>query len=609
MESLQHTDLQQRLASWQDEVPVMNRIHDVISWHVAPVAMLGHRRTNLPAKFRTFIHVFALLSKDRKSMSKLLQSVVSVHTDYGTEVGLTRLGPACFDDVLPYIHAGPAPQIQDADPDDAFADDLALESVDNPEYFAEVPLCPDDYANLEASLEGPDLMHIIHNCTKGLSGVMQHYDGFVEGLKVVAKLLSERETKQQVRATCFSSVPGIAWKAEISGFHGKVHEERWGTIAHAVLRLSNLRPALRTCWDLQKFTFDAPTNQRPEHEQAEYGHRLQLFNECVNSDVWWGVMHVLHEIAVLQSDVSDWVNSCPCHYHVLKEGHLAADVFQAWSRCPLRGRRAAEVAAGDFFSLLSDLFNQASTRIEAGLPIGLSDEQVLSIMRDFEAARAHIMSTYVLKLSFWSQPPYVLAALGHYDPLARANAVERCLSSTSKHPLIQELRTHSDLCWAFLEGGALWESSADLGVLVDLAVRMRLMWTSAWRVEGQHARTKKAMTQAPHQSAAYVSMAHRLPEIKDLLKRRPGLLEDLADHVAKVKNGAQAAMLLGFQPNRAIDCGWLDPEAGQKNYKLIYHDDAYSKYKMSLPSSLKLRVVHEARLKDLVAASELALEG
>ena len=587
----------------------MQRIHQAVVWHVAPVAMLGHRRTNLPAKFRVFLHVLALLSLDRWYLSKLLRSVVSVSSDYGTEVGLTRLGRSAFEDVLPYIHCPPSQpdEPERVDPDHVFAD-VEPAVFDNPEYFAGQVQCDEECANLDSALEAPDLMHVIHNCTKGLSGVMELYADFLEGLKVIAKFLSEKETKQQLLATCFSALPGIAWRDSIANYHGKVHEERWGTIAHAVRRLSSLKAALTSCWDLQKFSLGGPLTQRQDQDQSQFGHHLEAIDECINSDMWWGMLHVLHSIALVQIHVSDWVNSCPCHGH-LYNGDIAADVSLAWNNCPLRGRRAAEVAAGDFFDLLSNLFTQAATRVESGLPAGLSPEQVLRIMKDFESARAHIISTYVLKLSFWSQPPYALAALAHYRPAARAMAVETCLASNSNHPLIAALKSHTDMCWAFLEGGALWEAAVDLGFLQDVAVQMRLMFTSAWRVEGQHARTKKAMTQAPNQTAAYVSLAHRLPELKAYLKLHPESLDDFAGLVGQVKNGSKGATLLGFVPKRAVDCGWLDPEAGQKNYKLIYHDDAFSKYQMALPSKLKLRVVRESHLRDLVPASELSLEG
>ena len=388
--------LEERLANWQAEVPAIRWIQAAITWHVAPVAMLGHRRTNLPAKYRVFLHVCALLTYDRVSLSKFLRSVVSVHTDYGTEVGLTRLGKATFEDALPYIHcaASEKHEADRVDPDHVFADAEPQGEFEDPEYFAGQARCnEEECANLEGALEGPDLMHVIHNCTKGLSSVMELYEDFVQGLKVVAKFLSEKETKQQLLATCFSAVPGIAWRDSIAEYHGKVHEERWGTIAHAVRRVSSLKVALRTCWDLQKFTAGGPVRSRPGQDQAAFGHHLEAIDECINSDMWWGVMHVFREIALVQIHVSDWGNSCPCHGYLSKED-VAADVSQLWNARPLRGRRAAEVAAGDFFDLLSNLFTQAATRVESGLPPQLSPQQVRSVMKDFEAARSHIMTPF-----------------------------------------------------------------------------------------------------------------------------------------------------------------------------------------------------------------------
>ena len=49
----------------------MGKIDARITWHVCPVMMLGHSRTNLAAKFRVFLHTLGLLVEDRQSIKKI----------------------------------------------------------------------------------------------------------------------------------------------------------------------------------------------------------------------------------------------------------------------------------------------------------------------------------------------------------------------------------------------------------------------------------------------------------------------------------------------------------------------------------------------------------
>ena len=595
----------------------MERIRKALTWHVVPVAMLGHRRTSLRAKMRVFCHMLALECKDRTMLSKLFKSIVSVHTDYGTEIGLTRCGPATFDDLIPYLHVPttssgtpshmPGAALDDNLFQDGFdqpGDDVCLFEGEAPQQDAH------DCADLSAAFEGPDLMHIIHNVTNGLGSVMNLYAGFLAGLKRVAKLLSEKESKQQLIQTCFSELPGLAWKGDVSRFQGSVHEERWGTIAHAIKNVHSLELPLRTCWSLKNFLGgkELPAAQaRSEPGSGEFGHDLAALDADLTSDTWWASLKVMLQIAAVQRRVSDWANSCPCHDEMLVED-LPADVRDHMMSCPLRGRRAAELAGGDFFALFQRLFQHHATEVEASLPRSLSQEQILDMMRDFEAARSHILAVYVLKLSFWQQPPNALAGIAHDEPRVRARSVEACLSSSSQHPRVLALKAHMSECWDFLERGAVWDGPP-LPFLAELAVEMRMVFSSAWRVEGQHARTKRAITAAPNQSAAYVSLAHRLGELKLLLKDNPDALEPFAELVGQVKSAARACSLLGFSQAAAEGCGWLDQRAHNKSFKLIYHDDAHAKYSMPLPSQLRMRVKNERALREVVDCSELVLAG
>ena len=138
-------------------------------------------------------------------------------------------------------------------------------------------------ADLTGVFEGPDLVPVIHNVPNALPTVMNLYPDFLAGLKRITKLLSEKERKQQLIQTCFSDVPGVAWREEIQGFHGSVHEERWGTIAHAVKNVHAVSVPLKSCWSLDKF-LGGRHAQASSRAEGEFGRDVVAVDRDLSSD-------------------------------------------------------------------------------------------------------------------------------------------------------------------------------------------------------------------------------------------------------------------------------------------------------------------------------------
>ena len=134
-------DMDQLLQPERMEVDksLVDRISHAIHWHVAPIIMLAHSRTNLAAKTRVFLHGLALLCSSRESLIELCKSIVSIHTDYGTEKGISRVSERPLETFLPYIHSShqqPKPdhemfaaEFAECDMDVFVEDDDDLESV------------------------------------------------------------------------------------------------------------------------------------------------------------------------------------------------------------------------------------------------------------------------------------------------------------------------------------------------------------------------------------------------------------------------------------------------------------------------------------------------
>ena len=139
-----------------------------------PIIMLAHSRTNLPAKTRVFLHTLGLLSGSRDALLESCKSIVSIHTDYGTEKGIARLTETPLDVILPYLHTH-----KETD----HGMDTELFTEDRPTSDSEVfceeiephPGCEEPMVSFDTCLEGPDMMHIIHNATNNMGDVLASY--------------------------------------------------------------------------------------------------------------------------------------------------------------------------------------------------------------------------------------------------------------------------------------------------------------------------------------------------------------------------------------------------------------------------------------------------
>jgi hypothetical protein len=78
-------------------------------------------------------------------------------------------------------------------------------------------------------------------------------------------------------------------------------------------------------------------------------------------------------------------------------------------------------------------------------------------VQEFQFGRSHIIVHCTLKLSHWSEAPWLLYGMGHSDGGKAREAHRRLLESTCPHPKVQALKAEP-----LLSQGQLWQQGADL---------------------------------------------------------------------------------------------------------------------------------------------------
>lgn len=321
---------------------------------------------------------------------------------------------------------------------------------------------------------------------------------------------------------------------------------------------------------------------------------------AVSSTFFWSYILMLQTLARTLATLVSWVDGCTCHWFVLqalREGAGegvdtladAAATMQArhaWERCPLRGRRLPELAAGDFVHDLGELFAQRGVHLVQSLALDLTDPQRLSIIKDFERGRSHLAFTLAAKLTHWQSPPWCAFALAHPDPAKAAAAYEKVRDAgvePDTHPLCREILSgalHSQFEVWFSDYGCCFSDvgpgEGELPLVRAKLAELRLAPSSDRMVEALHAESSKVIKRAPNHKEAYVSLCHRCEDLFSEMDTNPAVLSQLASVMAPLGSPKTMVECLGLAGHPS--CSQTSGSRDGLFQQIIYSNDPHSKY-------------------------------
>ena len=122
--------------------------------------------------------------------------------------------------------------------------------------------------------------------------------------------------------------------------------------------------------------FGAYENKQTDSQQAG-DVSLEKITKSIRSKWFWAFMRMCNEVCAAMVRLTYWIESCPCHSHLIKvtmrgryekhqrsivlrkliaKGVVATGAAFMWDSCPMGGKHAAELACGAASDLLEDLF-------------------------------------------------------------------------------------------------------------------------------------------------------------------------------------------------------------------------------------------------------------
>lgn len=563
--------------------------------------VVGSGRASLAAKLHCLTHACKMTAKSWRACAAMINSTITWTGDLGTEAGivearadLTQLFGQWIVEEDAALNA-PVPDAEDAG-------EFAFQAEHAP------PGGQDGADGVEAayrvdcsgSILVPGVLHIMHNATSDMERGLSYWSTFVGQLRHVARMLAKRWSRDRLVATCFSRPPHSDHASAFNGFSATVYEGRWGEALRAVSDLAPLQRALQRGWDLQRFNFGNHQHApREGDEEGQFGVKLTSVNEAIDSNLFWGYLNMIDVVGQVIMECMAWCEGCSCHDSAgpTRTRHQRVVSFRSKygvdvDSCPMKTRRAPEMACNALQKFLRGLFQHASPLLLA-LPCiaALSEQERGIVVRDFEQARQHLHMVFVLKLSHWRQLPWVLMGVAHPEADSARSCSRRALSLFSaappevrNHPVVRKLCAPSSPLRADLQRFANHEAHlSELPRLMQAVAAFRFVPIAERWVESLHASAKKHLLTAPHYSPVHLAWKSIQTRLRHTFSDQAAAkVTRFAGLCNEVKNPLRALKRMGFWRHPGVQSR-LQSELGSVRgfsrhlrpwaVQLLYHAD------------------------------------
>jgi hypothetical protein len=276
-------------------------------------------------------------------------------------------------------------------------------------------------------LAGPH--HALHNLQERFADVLLCWEWYIERLKHVCRLLSNKWSKNRLLRHCFTDGPAKIYYPAVAAYNSLIHDKRWGTAAAAVSNLMPIKDGLIAGFSKAAYAAGSGT----QNDGGERACNLDVASEAIGSNLFWGYSFMQELFAWVILALSHWYDGCPCHdkfdaVEAFQQRRRGNQYYSRISKCALAGRRAIDFASGDLQRVVSSLLEIACNALLVELAaMNLSAAEIARVMRDYTIGRRHFWLTNVIKHSYWNQLPWQFFGIAHPDVgIARACAV-RCL--------------------------------------------------------------------------------------------------------------------------------------------------------------------------------------
>ena len=261
----------------------------------------------------------------------------------------------------------------------------------------------------------------------------------------------------------------------------------------------------------------------------------------------------------IPQQLADWSEGCPCHQDCMFERSRAkrqrllcfAYSFDV-SSCWMKGKRLAELCAGELVAVLQRLCEQSfgllMTQVETFMP----PESWAKVQEYVEIAKSFLIAICTVKFDWTRRHPWRLAVMAHFDEDLARRLTKAMVEEFDAEPVAAQ-RAHHLKTRFFLQKDGPLRSLVDrfiggdaLSTLpcLEFHVATLLFVNIVERfIEASHSIVQRSS--ATNTSGAIVSLARRLPQLEDRIHRNPSFLVSLLEMFEIARRVAKLPTELG----------------------------------------------------------------
>ena len=557
--------------------------------HTFPPTALGVRQSTLTHKVHAFLHSLRLEHHTWRDLQKFLDCTFTYTSDMGTEKSFNLASvdiPAFF----PYWADGVSNSHLtlefEGDSFDANADanvpvEGGIGGLDDQE--SDLPAADIQRLELGGALYLPGVFHVIDNATKDVLKKSEVWEQSAKSMleSVLLFFNASYRRKWFVASCCVGQFRG--WSMFFESASPKLEGGRaWGVVSSGISWVLERKVILQRSWRADALLAGAP--DEPDEGGQEGAKLLQRVDDAVQSSLFWAFVDMCSTITSMLDDITSWTQGCACHGRQLMAQLKPLLHGHGPLSCPMRGRRAPEVAEGALSRFIDNLFLFNDSQLALVHTAGLEEEERSRLMLDWSAMKVHMRMQFELKLSPWQRLPLSTLGLGHWDLSAARRMVWNCLVEWENLTVEQQelAHPHSKRLCADLRPHALaFVRSEPMDQWVPLQ-RLRAQAAFApileQSIERRHAVLHQHLRCAPHHSAPFVSICERKEEVVEVVSG--GKINKLAEVCEQTRTPPAAAEALGLA----------------FHHEFAQHLDVACTLAVSLPHSLVASVVYRCDL-------------
>ena len=243
-----------------------------------------------------------------------------------------------------------------------------------------------------------------------------------EGLHALERLLRTRTMRELFIYSCLGVDHPCA--KEFDKWSYSLVSLRWEAIEEFTRNLLEREQLIRQHWDKKRFMGGMAPKQKQLHSTTDLNVTIDAIDLAVRNPTFWSCARLINDLSFSAEFVGRWCEGCPCCSE-LQTGSCRKRQRTKWlinvhtsasMKCPYKGCRAVDMAAGDWQSKLQLVLADEESRLNQSIACS-EDSQQSIYLSQWTKARSTLWSQIRMKLSFFQQLPWRLCFL----PNSKAN--------------------------------------------------------------------------------------------------------------------------------------------------------------------------------------------